>query len=125
LAASGRVERVQLPVVGTDGARSEQPVLRVGSFSAFTDEAFLRYDADAGELLVPTRQPSGQGLIEDYLSSSDALATLPVDPSRGTLIAQLQRQPDLWDRVKQGGLVGGVILVLGAVGLLLAIWRMV
>ncbi|WP_278378411.1 MotA/TolQ/ExbB proton channel family protein [Stutzerimonas kunmingensis] len=125
LAASGRVERVPLPVVGTDGARSEQPVLRVGSFSAFTDEAFLRYDADAGELLVPTRQPSGQGLVEDYLSSSDALATLPVDPSRGTLIAQLQRQPDLWDRVKQGGLVGGVILVLGAVGLLLAIWRMV
>ncbi|HAZ75466.1 MAG TPA: hypothetical protein DCX28_03220, partial [Enterobacteriaceae bacterium] len=125
LAASGRVERVQLPVVGTDGARSEQPVLRVGSFSTFTDEAFLRYDADAGELLVPPRQPSGKGLIEDYLKSSDALATLPVDPSRGTLLAQLQRQPDLWDRVKQGGLVGGVILVLDAVGLLLAIWRMV
>ena len=37
----------------------------------------------------------------------------------------MQRQPDLWDRVKQGGLVGGVILVLGAIGLLLAIWRMV
>ncbi|MDI9730678.1 hypothetical protein, partial [Stutzerimonas stutzeri] len=36
---------------------------------------------------------------------------------QGTLLAQLQRQPDLWDRVKQGGLVGGVILVLGAIGL--------
>ena len=112
-------------MVGTDGARSEQPVLRVGSFSAFTSDAFLRYDADAGELLVPPRQPSGKGLIEDYLKSSDATATLPVDPSRGTLLAQLQRQPDLWDRVKQGGLVGGVITVLGAIGLLLAIWRMV
>jgi len=125
LAASGRVERLELPVVGADGHRSEMPVLRVGSFSAFTDDAFLRYDADAGELLVPARQPAGQGLVEDYLNSNDALATLPVDPSRGTLLAQLQRQPDLWDRVQQGGLVGWVILVLGAAGLLLAIWRMV
>lgn len=125
LAASGRIERLQLPVVNADGSRQEQQVLRVGAFAVYGEDAFLRYDADAGELLVPPRQPSGKGLIEDYLKSSDALATLPVDPSRGTLLAQLQRQPDLWDRVKQGGLVGGVILVLGAIGLLLAIWRMV
>jgi biopolymer transport protein ExbB len=125
LAASGRVERVELPVVGADGQRSVQPVLRVGNFSAFTDENFLRYDSDAGELLTPSRQPDGMGMIDAYLSSSDALATLPIDPSRGSLLAQLQRQPQLWDRVQQGGLVGWVILVLGAVGLLLAIWRMV
>ncbi|QGZ32561.1 MotA/TolQ/ExbB proton channel family protein [Stutzerimonas stutzeri] len=125
LAASGRVERVELPVVGADGQRSVQPVLRIGSFSAFSDDAFLRYESGAGELLTPSRQPSGMGLVNDYLSSSDALASLPIDPSRGSLLAQLQRQPQLWDRVQQGGLVGWVILVLGAVGLLLAVWRMV
>ena len=125
LAASGRVERVELPVVGADGQRNVQPVLRVGNFSAFTDDNFLRYDRDAGELLMPSRQPDGMGMIDDYLSSNDALATLPIDPSRGSLLAQLQRQPQLWDRVQQGGLVGWVILVLGAVGLLLALWRMV
>ena len=125
LAASGRVERVELPVVGADGQRNVQPVLRVGNFSAFTDDSFLRYDRDAGELLMPSRQPDGMGMIDDYLSSNDALATLPIDPSRGSLLAQLQRQPQLWDRVQQGGLVGWVILVLGAVGLLLALWRMV
>ena len=65
------------------------------------------------------------GQVADYLDSSDAVASLPVDPSRGTLLAQLQREPGLWDRVQQGGLVGWVILVLGAFGLLLAIWRMV
>ena len=56
----------------------------------------------------------------DYLSSSDTLATLPIDPSRGSLLAQLQQQPTLWDRLQQGGLVGWVIVVLGAFGLLLA-----
>lgn len=124
LAASGRIEQVELPVVGADGQRSVQQVLRVGSFSAYSDDAFLRYDADAGELLAPARQPSGIGQVNDFLRSSAPLATLPVDPSRGSLLAQLQRQPQLWDRVQQGGLVGWVILALGAVGLLLAIWRM-
>ncbi|UTW06495.1 MotA/TolQ/ExbB proton channel family protein [Pseudomonas benzenivorans] len=125
LAASGRIEQVELPVVAADGTRSAQPVLRVGTFSAFGDGAFLRYDADAGELLAPSRQPAGLGLVADYRGSQEGLARLPIDPSRGALLAQLQRQPTLWDRLQQGGLVGGVIVVLGVVGLLLAIWRLV
>jgi biopolymer transport protein ExbB len=125
LTASGRVERLQLPVVAADGSRQPQDVLRVGTFSAYGADAFLRYDADAGELLAPPRQPSGLGQVADYLDSSAAVASLPVDPSRGTWLAQLQPQPKLWDRVQQGGLVGWVILVLGAFGLLLAVWRMV
>ncbi|MHA6495168.1 MotA/TolQ/ExbB proton channel family protein [Pseudomonas borbori] len=124
LAASGRVERLQLPVVAADGTRSEQPVLRVGTFSAYGEDAFLRYDADAGELLAPKRQPSGSAQIEDYLQADAALASLPIDPSRGTLLAQLQRQPELWDRLQQGGLVGWVIVALGLFGLLLAAWRL-
>lgn len=125
LAASGRVEQVELPVVSANGQRNVESVLRVGAFSAYTKDAFLRYDESAGELLAPARQPSGQGLVGDYLGSGDALAVLPVDPSRGSLLEQLQRQPELWDRVQQGGLVGWVIMVLGVFGLLLAIWRMV
>ncbi|XLX39795.1 MotA/TolQ/ExbB proton channel family protein [Ectopseudomonas mendocina] len=125
LAASGRIERLQLPVVNADGSRQEQQVLRVGAFAVYGEDAFLRYDADAGQLVAPPRQPSGLGQVKDYLNSSDTLATLPIDPSRGSLLAQLQQQPTLWDRLQQGGLVGWVIVVLGAFGLLLAVWRMV
>ncbi|WP_313327510.1 MotA/TolQ/ExbB proton channel family protein [Stutzerimonas balearica] len=125
LAASGRVEQVSLPVVGADGQRSEQPVLRVGTFSAFGQDDFLRYDADAGQLLAPARQPSGMGEVEDYLRSDEVLGVLPIDPSRGTLLAQLQREPDFWARLQQGGLVGWVIVALGVLGLCLAGWRMV
>ncbi|MDM8347998.1 MotA/TolQ/ExbB proton channel family protein [Pseudomonas sp. sp1636] len=124
LAASGRVEQLQLPVVAADGTRNQQAVLRVGTFSAYSEDAYLRYDADAGELLAPPRQPSGMGQVENYLQAGAALASLPIDPSRGTLLAQLQRQPSLWDRLQQGGLVGWVIVALGAFGLLLALWRM-
>lgn len=124
LAASGRVEQVELPVVAVDGQRTTQPVLRVGTFSAFSDAGFLRYDADASELLAPQRQPSGSGLVDSYLASDEALAELPIDPTRGTLLVQLQRQPAFWDRVQQGGLVGWVIIALGLLGLGLAAWRM-
>ncbi|WP_341304499.1 MotA/TolQ/ExbB proton channel family protein [Pseudomonas sp. TMP25] len=124
LTASGRVEQLHVPVVGADGLRTTQRVLRVGTFSAYSDAAFLRYDADAGELLAPPRQPSGLAQVTDFMQSSAAVASLPIDPSRGTLLAQLQRQPQLWDRVQQGGLVGWVIIALGVLGLLLAAWRM-
>lgn len=125
LAASGRIEQVELPVVEPDGQRVAQPVLRVGAFSAFAGERYLRYDADAGELIAPPRQPGEGDLVDDYLETDAPLAALPVDPTRGVLLAQLQRQPELWDRIRQGGLVGAVILVLGAIGLLLAMWRLV
>ncbi len=125
LAASGRVERVTLPVVGVDGTRREQPVLRVGSFSAYGSGAHLRYDADTGQLIAPARQPGGLGQVADFVDSRAALAVLPVDPTRGTLLAQLQLQPQLWDRVQQGGLVGWVIIALGVAGLLLAVVRFI
>ncbi|GIZ11692.1 MotA/TolQ/ExbB proton channel family protein [Pseudomonas sp. NCCP-436] len=125
LAASGRVEQVALPVVAADGRRSEQNVLRVGTFAVFGENAFLRYDTDAGELIAPLRQPSGFAQVRDYLGSSAALASLPIDPSRGTLLAQLQQKPTLWDRQQQGGLVGWVIIALGVLGVLIAAWRMI
>ncbi len=51
-------------------------------------------------------------------------ALIAVDPTRGSLIEQLQRQPSLLDRLKQGGLVGWVIVALGLFGFALAAWRM-
>ncbi len=59
-----------------------------------------------------------------YLTSNDAVGLIPVDPTRGSLVEQLQRQPSLIDRLKQGGLVGWVIVALGLFGFALAAWRM-
>lgn len=124
LVASGRIERLRLPVTAEDGQRSEQMVLRVGTFAAFGETAFLRYDSDARQLLAPPRQPGGLGMVREFQRSEKPVAVLPVDPTRGTLLAQLQQQPDLWKRLQQGGLVGWVIVFLGILGLLLAGWRM-
>ncbi|MGD8637210.1 MAG: MotA/TolQ/ExbB proton channel family protein, partial [Gammaproteobacteria bacterium] len=47
-----------------------------------------------------------------------------VDPSRGSLLGLLIQAPSLRERIDQGGVVGYVIIVLGVIGLLIAVWRL-
>lgn len=124
MTASGKVARFDAPVVGVNGEQRALPVVRVGPFTAVQDDDYLIYQADAGRLLVAERQPDGRGLIEDFTASREGLADLRVDPTRGNVLQQLQQTPSLLERVHQGGLVGYVILALGALGMLLALWRL-
>lgn len=124
MTATGRVERVALPVIGADGERSMQSVLRVGPFSAYSEQAFLTFSEGDTAFRALPKQPSGLSQIKQWAASSDAVLAIPVDPTRGSLIEQLQRKPSLLDRMRQGGLVGWVIVALGVVGFLLAAWRL-
>lgn len=124
MTASGKVARFEAPVVGVDGQQRELPVVRVGPFTAVQDQDYLIYQPDAGRLLVADRQPEGRGLVEDFTGPRDGLADLYVDPTRGNVLQQLQQTPSLLERIHQGGLVGYVILALGLLGLLLALWRL-
>ncbi|MBL4835305.1 MAG: MotA/TolQ/ExbB proton channel family protein [Pseudomonas sp.] len=124
MTASGKVARFDAPVVGVDGEQRALPVVRVGPFTAVQDDDYLIYQADAGRLLVAEQQPDGRGLVEDFTASREGLADLRVDPTRGNVLQQLQQTPSLLERVHQGGLVGYVILALGALGMLLALWRL-
>jgi biopolymer transport protein ExbB len=47
-----------------------------------------------------------------------------MDPSRGNLLELIGRTPTLKERLEQGGPIGFIILALGALGVLLAIWRL-
>lgn len=124
MAATGRVERLVVPVITAEGQRNPQQVVRVGAFSAYNDDAFLSYSKGESALRALPRQPSGIKQVNTWASSQNSLASLPIDPSRGLLIEQLQRQPSLMDRLRQGGLVGWVIVVLGVFGFILAAWRL-
>ena len=47
-----------------------------------------------------------------------------VDPTRGEWLAMLVQTPSRWERLQQGGSIGYLILALGALGLLLGLWRL-
>jgi biopolymer transport protein ExbB len=72
------------------------------------------------------RQPQDRFLsrIEDLEEATSGLSAMAIDPTRGQLLGLLVQSPDLMERIGQGGIVGHTILVLGAIGLLIAIWRL-
>lgn len=124
MTASGRVTRVTAPVINRDGQQHDRPVVLAGPFVALADEQYLSYRSQVGALQVLDRQPS-RSLIADFLAPRNELADLLVDPTRGTVLEQMQQTPSLMDRVHQGGLVGYVIMALGVLGLLLALTKLV
>lgn len=124
MTATGEVSRFSAPVVQPDGSRIETEVLRIGPFSAITNDG--RYLIHDNAVLQQLPVQPGAGVIaqaRDFAAGKgDALL---VDPSRGNLLALLAQTPDLKARIAQGGVVGYIILVLGGVGLLVALWKLI
>lgn len=124
MTASGRISRINAPVVDRDGQQQQAPVLLVGPFVAIADDQYLGYRSEVEVLQVLNRQPGSRDLIRDFAAPRSELADLLVDPTRGTVLAQMQQTPTFMDRVHQGGLVGYVIMALGALGVLLALAKL-
>lgn len=126
LAASGRVEQITLPVVQANGERIDDSVVRIGPFMALNQQGILSYEPETDYLLVLPKQPSGEvSAARSWIQSTADVDFVAVDPTRGSLMEKLQRQPSLWEQAKQGKIVGAVIMALGVLGLLFAIWRFV
>ncbi|MFV1979069.1 MAG: MotA/TolQ/ExbB proton channel family protein, partial [Myxococcota bacterium] len=60
-----------------------------------------------------------------YENSSEALAGLAVDPSRGSLLAVLIETRGLTERLPEGGAVGYSVITLGIIAALLGIYKMI
>jgi len=122
----GRVSRFRETVYAPDGSAAVKEVLRVGDFGLIADGHYLIYAAEVDRLLELTRQPSDEllQLAEDFVASPPrSLAPLGIDPSGGQTLQLLVQVPRLGERLRQGGAVGYLIIVLGVLALLLATYR--
>jgi biopolymer transport protein ExbB len=98
----GRVSRFEAPVISTGGEEPETGrFLAVATAPAGTDPAAARAFEEAREPLLP----------------------VAVDPSRGAILSLVVQTPDLEDRVRQGGVIGYLIIGLGLFGLVVALER--
>ncbi|MCF6301528.1 MAG: MotA/TolQ/ExbB proton channel family protein, partial [Proteobacteria bacterium] len=122
---SGKVSSFTTNVVSADGVESPQQVIRIGAFNAVSQGKYLEYVHDTGRLVELPRQPQGRYLnrVED-LEVATGLTAIGLDPTRGGLLSKLVKAPNLMERVQQGKEVGFVIIVLGIIGLLIAIYRL-
>ncbi len=118
-AKSGRTELIKTDVVRADGHTEKTQVLRVGAFSALTDSGYATVSPESAELVELSRQPGG---LVPSLESKE-LQSVWIDPSGGELMRRVAQRPTLMDRVHQGGEVGYVIIAIGVLGAMIAIWQ--
>ncbi|WP_373090204.1 MotA/TolQ/ExbB proton channel family protein [Zhongshania sp.] len=127
---SGRVVKFRTTVTSAGGEKSEQDVVRVGTFNAVnTDGEYLQYIAENGTLAVLSRQPTRyMDWAEDLANATSGMHPFGVDPTGptgGSYLAALIDSPTLGERWHQGGVVGYVITAVGALAMLIAIWRLI
>lgn len=123
MTATGEVAPFETPVVNADGTTQTRQVLGIGPFTAITAQGeYLNYQA--GQLNVLPVQPSAATLQQAARFFAGNEDSLVVDPSRGNLLALLAQTPDIRARIAQAGLVGYIILGLGGIGMLVALWKL-
>ena len=125
---TGRVVSYRAPVILGDGQQTELDVTRVGVFNLITDGKYLQYTPETGNITELARQPQQVRFVKttaDLAKADSGMVTFALDPTRGQILSLLIQEPDLRERIDQGGTVGYIIIALGAVGMLLAVWRWV
>ena len=132
----GRVLTFETTVLDTAGLETRRPVTRIGPFVSYTAEGqFLRYLSATGQLNELPRQPratyqnSAQNLTATSRSNSpetkqsEQYVSAPVDPSSGAILSLLVQRPSLVERIQQGGIIGYIVIFIGAIGILFGLER--
>lgn len=122
---SGKVVRFATQVVTVNGDEAEQDVVRVGAFNVVSNGKYLQFIPETGRLIELGRQPQQRYVDRLPALESASTGTVPfaLDPSRGQILSLLVQAPSLRERIEQGGVVGYVIIGLGALALLIALER--
>tara|TARA_A200000159_G_scaffold53399_1_gene49373 strand:- start:3804 stop:5171 length:1368 start_codon:yes stop_codon:yes gene_type:complete len=123
---SGKVTKFTTDVVEAGGAKVSKEVVRVGPFALVADGKYLDYNGVTGTVAELIRQPAGRygESAAELQASNGEVVKFGIDPTGGSILGLLVQAPNLQERVEQGGVVGYIILIVGAFGLLLSIERL-
>lgn len=123
-----KVLRFSAPVQQTDGSVDTREVVRIASFTAVADGDYLSWLPNAQSLAVMARQPAEGELRSVALAlqaspAGNTYVEAVVDPARGALLGLIVERPDLFERIAEGEVVGYLIIFVGAVGVLVALFQ--
>jgi biopolymer transport protein ExbB len=120
----GEVARYQAQVITSDNQSATETVVRIGPFTAFSNQGFMV--AREGTLRYLARQPGRSQVAAAqrvFDHSGPGVVRGLIDPSLGTLLGLVVEVPNLRERIDQGGGIGYAIVVVAILGILLAIFR--
>lgn len=124
---TGKVVRFQGKVASADGGTSEQTIVRIGPFVAIADGKYLEFKPGVNSLTTLAKQPGGAyaSMAEDFSEASSGYQRMVVDPTRGVLLGLLAQRPGFGERIKVGGWEAMLILTVGLLGALAAVYQFV
>ncbi len=123
---SGKIVHFQTEVLNVAGQPESSKVIRIGNFNALSKGNYLSYLPETGKLVTLTRQPEAeyQDMALDMAAATEGILDVGIDPTRGVILSLLIQTPDVEERIKQGGVVGYIILFMGVIGLVFAIYKL-
>ena len=124
---SGKVTTFNREIVKANGDKESAQVTRVGGFNLAANGKYLEYIDETGSVAELIRQPSARYLesAKQLTNNKGQLVPFALDPTGGSILNLLVQAPDVVERIEQGGTVGYIILLIGAIGLLIAIERFI
>ncbi len=124
---SGKVVYFNTEVEQATGKPQDANVIRIGTFNTLANGEYLQYSAETGRLTRLARQPESKylALASTFSETKSGTAPVGIDPTRGVILSMLIQAPDSIERIQQGGLIGYIILFLGAIGFIYAIVRLI
>lgn len=127
MTASAQVIKYSAPVINLSGEEVEKTITRIGNFSAFIDDQYLVTQKSQPGFVEISRQPGGPHgkFLANFNANPTSFSPISIDPSQGAILTLLTKNPSVQERINQGGYVGYIILVIGAIGLLIALERLI
>ena len=121
----GKVVRIQAKVTAPDGSQTDKTVLRVGPFVAISEGQFLEYSMGGNAFATPPKQPPSKfgNVAEDFEEEGSGYHAMVVDPTRGVLLNLFSQRPDMVQRIVEGESVNWLILAIGLIGTIIAIYQ--
>ena len=103
----------------------DREITRVGVFSAVSNNDIASYQNNIG-LVALDRQMRGSFSAKsaELQNANSGVTSFLLDPTKGVLLSAFVRKPSVWEKVQEGGVVGYVILSLGAIAAVIALFRL-
>jgi biopolymer transport protein ExbB len=121
---NGLIETNNLEIITQTGTTTKQEVTNIGPFMALSQKELLKYNSDIKKYQL---LDSDSSYINSYIKNfeeQNGITNIVLDPTKGALLELINEKPTILERIEQGGIVGYVILSLGAIGVLLAIIKL-
>lgn len=123
---TGSVVTYPASIVNPDGKSIQTKVTRVGPFSATSDGRYLQYLPSQRALSVMPRQPGAEfrNPARNLEVSKGGYVESVLDPTRGVMLSIYAQRPNFTERIQHGESVNYLILLVGGVGAVLALYQL-